>query len=170
MSTMRTDENEITTASSDREKHAPHAGVDKIPDYPLQITIWQPRKRSPSSRVRTGNRISSRRLSSSHPTSTSSGRGKHPRKTQPDRREAPAREYACGRRGRSDRIPQCHFRGRTSSWERAAGSAFYRRKSTNDVFRSFHYDRLERTYKNVRLESFDKCSDYISVPIRPPSE
>lgn len=47
-----------------------------------------------------------------------------------------------------------------------SGSAFYRGKSTNDVFRHFGYDRLERTHGNVRLECFEDCGEHFSVPIR----
>ncbi len=58
------------------------------------------------------------------------------------------------------------FPGKNIVVGESSGSAFYRRKSTNDVFRAFNYDRLERSYKNVRLESFDNCSEHIRVPIR----
>ncbi len=59
-----------------------------------------------------------------------------------------------------------NFPGKNIVVGESSGSAFYRRKSTNDVFRTFNYDRLERAYRNVRLESFDNCREHISVPIR----
>lgn len=59
-----------------------------------------------------------------------------------------------------------NFPGKDIVVGESSGSAFYRRKSTNDVFRTFEYDRLERRYGNVRLENFDTCSEHISVPIR----
>lgn len=48
----------------------------------------------------------------------------------------------------------------------SSGGAFYRRITTEEVFQRFGYDRLLKKYDNVRLESFDRCNEYIKVPIK----
>ena len=61
---------------------------------------------------------------------------------------------------------QSHFPGKKITIGESSGSAYYRRMSTEDVFRSFGYDRLGDKYSNVKLESFDRCNEYINVPIK----
>ncbi len=61
---------------------------------------------------------------------------------------------------------QPHFPGKNITIGESSGSAYYRGMSTEDVFKYFQYDRLEKKYANVRLESFDRCNEYIRVPIK----
>lgn len=61
---------------------------------------------------------------------------------------------------------QAHFRDKAITVGESSGSAYYRRMRTEDVFRTFNYDRLEKEYRNVRLESFDACEEHIHVPIK----
>jgi uncharacterized protein (DUF362 family) len=61
---------------------------------------------------------------------------------------------------------QTNFPGRQITVGESSGSAFYRKLSTEDVFRYFNYDELEKKYSNIRLESFDNHAEYIHVPIK----
>ena len=61
---------------------------------------------------------------------------------------------------------QAHFQGKNITVGESSGSAYYRRMRTEEVFRTFNYDRLETKYRNVKLESFDNCEEYIQVPIK----
>jgi len=61
---------------------------------------------------------------------------------------------------------QSHFPGRQITVGESSGSAFYRKLSTEEVFRRFNYDKLAEKYSNVRLESFDNYNEYINVPIK----
>jgi len=61
---------------------------------------------------------------------------------------------------------QSNFPGQQITVGESSGSAFYRKLSTDDVFRYFNYDKLEKKYSNVRLESFDNYAEYINVPIK----
>lgn len=61
---------------------------------------------------------------------------------------------------------QVHFHGKNIIVGESSGSAYYRGMRTEDVFRYFHYDTLEKKYPGVKLESFDKCNEYIRVPIK----
>ena len=59
-----------------------------------------------------------------------------------------------------------NFPGKKITVGESSGGAFYRRITTEDVFQRFGYNRLVKKYDNVRLESFDGCNEYISVPIK----
>jgi len=59
-----------------------------------------------------------------------------------------------------------HFPEKKITIGESSGSAYYRMMCTEDVFNNFHYDRLEKKYNNVRLESFDRCNEYINIPIK----
>ncbi len=48
----------------------------------------------------------------------------------------------------------------------SSGSAFYRKKTTIDIFKIFQYDKLEKKFSNVKLESFDECKEFIQVQIK----
>ncbi len=61
---------------------------------------------------------------------------------------------------------QSHFPGKKITVGESSGSAYYRRMRTEDVFKRFSYDRLEKKYNNVMLESFDNAEEYIKVPIK----
>lgn len=47
-----------------------------------------------------------------------------------------------------------------------SGSAYFNNTTTTKVFKNFGYDRLEKEYKNVGLESFDNCTDCFTIPIK----
>lgn len=59
-----------------------------------------------------------------------------------------------------------HFPGKPITVGEASATAFYRKRSTWDVYRLYGYDALPRRFENVTLVDFDRGTAFETVPIR----